>query len=795
MKKRFFAILIVIFVMTSLLTSSVFASEPLTGSCGENATFELTENGVLTIKGQGTISTFGGYSAQLQDSTKELVIESGITEIGHSMFKNFKALEKISFPNGLRTINLQAFAYCTSLKTVEVPLGVETFDWGIFEGCALENVTIPEGVVSLGSSMFQECKNLKQINLPSTLVEIPSNCFSRSGLETIVIPDTIREIGGFAFSGTNLEKVVIPESVQIIGDGAFSYCTQLTEFTISPDIEQISNQLLKATSVTYFDIPDGVKIIGEEAFAEIKTLKSIVIPDGVTIINNAAFMGCSQLIDISIPDSVEHIDDACFSGCTSLTTISLPSRLPIIRYNMFDGCSALREIIIPNEVSTIQSGAFGGCVSLERIEIPEGVTAIQDGAFQNCTSLKNVKLPDSLVEIGWIAFNGCSALTDINFPNSLEKIGEASFENCVSLRNVVLPSSLKVIFGRAFYGTAIEEVIVPDGVESIWRSAFGGCPNLKKVVIPDSVKTINELAFEGSNQVIVHCVERGPAWYTLSGSDVTLQALPEDVNERQYQIFIEVLNDKYGDVIVDTESSYAGRFVIFELSSTKENVLASAVLLLDTEEEISVEIHELGDDRYMFYMPPCDVIIEVAFLNLTFNFVDVDPNAYYFVPVVWANAMNITSGVDETHFAPNAACTRAQIVTFLWRAAGSPEPQSTENPFVDVSEEKYFYKSVMWAVENGITGGIDATHFAPNSPCTRAQVATFLWRAFDEPESAGSGRGFSDVTSDKYFYDAVKWAVENDITTGYGDGTFAPNRTCTRAQIVTFLFRAFGGES
>ena len=172
------------------------------------------------------------------------------------------------------------------------------------------------------------------------------------------------------------------------------------------------------------------------------------------------------------------------------------------------------------------------------------------------------------------------------------------------------------------------------------------------------------------------------------------------------------------------------------------------------------------------------------------GFVDVPAGAWYAQPVQWAVAQGITSGVDATHFGPDASCTRAQVVTFLWAAAGKPEPASTENPFVDVVEGDYFYKAVLWAKESGVTSGIDATHFGSTNVCTRAQVVTFLWKAMGGSESQAEV-SFTDVQSGDYFYNAVAWAVENGITSGMGDGTFGSNNQCTRAQVVTFLYAAY----
>lgn len=170
-----------------------------------------------------------------------------------------------------------------------------------------------------------------------------------------------------------------------------------------------------------------------------------------------------------------------------------------------------------------------------------------------------------------------------------------------------------------------------------------------------------------------------------------------------------------------------------------------------------------------------------------FNFHDVTRFDYFYDAVKWAVDHDITSGTGRFTFSPNAACTRAQTVTFLWRAAGSPRPVSAVNPFTDVHYGDYFYQAVLWAVENGITMGTSATTFSPDATVTRAQVVTFLWRANGQPAAWNSG--FTDVSADAYYAKAVAWAVQNGITTGTGFGVFSADAACTRAQIVTFLYR------
>ena len=170
-------------------------------------------------------------------------------------------------------------------------------------------------------------------------------------------------------------------------------------------------------------------------------------------------------------------------------------------------------------------------------------------------------------------------------------------------------------------------------------------------------------------------------------------------------------------------------------------------------------------------------------------FKDISENDWYYNSVMWAKESGVTGGKTADTFAPLEGCTRAQVVTFLWAANGKPEPKTTINPFDDVAEDAWYLKAVLWAVENGITSGTGKREFGPEQTCTRAQIVTFLYAAEGRPAAKG-GSSFSDVAASDWFAAPVIWAAENDITGGIGNGMFGPNETCTRAQVVTFLYKA-----
>ena len=204
--------------------------------------------------------------------------------------------------------------------------------------------------------------------------------------------------------------------------------------------------------------------------------------------------------------------------------------------------------------------------------------------------------------------------------------------------------------------------------------------------------------------------------------------------------------------------------------------------------DVKIDGRIIGAVRsYTFENISASHTIEVQF-RVRSSFVDVPSGSYYEDAVDWAVANGITTGMDAAHFSPDGICTRAQAVTFLWRAAGRPAPESRTMPFTDVPADSYYYDAVLWAVENGITKGTSSTTFSPDDTCTRAQIVTFLWRSEQSP-AAGSSNPFTDVSADAYYADAVLWAVKEAITTGTTRTTFSPDAECTRAQIVTFLWR------
>ena len=248
-----------------------------------------------------------------------------------------------------------------------------------------------------------------------------------------------------------------------------------------------------------------------------------------------------------------------------------------------------------------------------------------------------------------------------------------------------------------------------------------------------------------------------------------------------------------GSVTVSPKNASKGSTVTVTVKPDSGYVLEALTVTDKNGNELTLK--DKGDGKYTFTMPAGKVEVKATFMedNSMLNFFyDVPNGAYFYEAVKWAVKNGITTGVGNDLFAPEQPCTRAQIVTFLWRAAGSPEPKGTAAGMTDVVSGSYYEKAVAWAIENGITTGTTATTFSPDATCTRGQSVTFLYRALKG--TASGSANFTDVKSDAFYADAINWAVANNVTNGTSNTTFSPNADCTRAEIVTFLYRAYQGK-
>ena len=363
-------------------------------------------------------------------------------------------------------------------------------------------------------------------------------------------------------------------------------------------------------------------------------------------------------------------------------------------------------------------------------------------------------------------------------PVATVKVNGAAKGTTVPVTNDMLngqPITVKLPLPEGFTPKQIKHISSDGSVEYFLKTAKRGA----KLFTVDSdncaVFTITKFStFELSGTVTY--VE--PSYYSGSSSDPT------------YSVTVDKTEN--GSVTVSPKSASKGDTVTVTVKPDSGYVLETLTVTDKNGNELTLKDKDNG--KYTFTMPAGKVEVKATFMedNSMLNFFyDVPNNAYFYEAVKWAVENGITTGVGNDLFAPEQPCTRAQIVTFLWRAAGSPEPK-TASSFTDVPANAYYAKAVAWAVENGITNGMTATMFAPDATCTRGQSVTFLYRALKG--TAGTTSSFADVPANAFYADAVGWAVSQKVTDGTSNTTFSPNADCTRAEIVTFLYRAYQGK-
>lgn len=482
--------------------------------------------------------------------------------------------------------------------------------------------------------------------------------------------------------------------------------------------------------VTKVVVNSGVTTIGENAFRGMDMMTA-TLPDTLTKIGDDAFYSCEELTGITIPSGVTSIGEAAFGSCTNLSYATIPDTVTIIDEIAFDGCENLTEINLPDGLKTIGRIAFRD-TGLTSVTIPGGAT-IGTSAFLG-SALTSVTLESGVTSIPDSAFARCEDLKYVSIPNTVQSLEDESFYWCRALESISLPDSVKTIGDSAFYYCdALVNVSLGNGIETIGYRAFRACDSLREITVPSTCTSIG-----------------GEAFYTYYPMTITVLSPNCRIN---------TLKNTMGTVGMVTIRGYKG--------STSEAYALEHGYAFEVLPEQSTEEPD----------PPT-------------GFKDVYSSDYYYQPVLWAVENEITAGTSATTFSPNQNCTRAQAMTFLWRAEGCPEPRSTNNPFVDVKPDAYYYKAVLWAVEKKVTAGVSATQFAPDEECTRGQIMTFIHRAAGSPSVSGSSP-FRDVKTSDYFYRPILWAVKNNITNGISATEFGPSDGCTRGQIVTFLYRHY----
>ncbi len=454
----------------------------------------------------------------------------------------------------------------------------------------------------------------------------------------------------------------------------------------------------------------------------------VIVEEGCTHIGSWAFGFSENLQSVSLPNSVKSIGSNAFSWNDKLISCPLPDYLEVIGERAFHACRRMQGLDLPATLTAIGASAFSGCDAITVANIPGGVKNLPYGVFMECDKLSTVTLGEGVESTDQSVFEE-TAVVRITLPNSFLSLGRETFRNCDKLLSVTML-----------------------GCKVVGEWAFAECDSLRKVTLAPNTEEFGMHTF-------YHCDALTHFRFPAAVTYIPYGTLGYCPNVKQ--VVIENPNCEINDY---ASLGQMGVCNIYGYSGSTAQTYALAK---------GYGFKPIGTEE-----------LEPSI------FTDVDNTAYYGAAVDWAVNNGITTGVSDIAFAPNMVCSRGQVVTFLWRCAGSPEPTRTTSQFTDVDPGAYYYKAMLWALEEGITTGTSATTFKPNMDCTRAQVVTFLYRAAGAPDVSGKP-DFVDVPAGIYYEDGVAWAVENNITLGTGGGKFSPDVNCTRGQIVTFLHRAF----
>ena len=549
---------------------------------------------------------------------------------------------------------------------------------------------------------------------------------------------------------------------------------QIQHVVIGEGVTSVSPHAFEAGMEGYYaaledvSFPSTLKSIGEEAFERCPALKEVTFPASLESIDTEAFFLCTGLESVTFAGATAVGKDA-FEYCDALAEVTVAPGMTQFGEDAFFNTPWVRSLAAENKgaavVNNVLIGAYGAWDKKKGdgiLIIPDGVTKIAPAALRGTTLggqtsaeegtqvdwyLEEVVIPDSVTEIGYEAFYYCPQLERVTIGDGVTTIPEACFQSCGELRTVDFGTNIKTIGDFAF--------------DNCWLPG--------DLVIPETVTSIGKWAFR------LESVVGGWDWVhtDLDPPDKVYQE--KDFSDQS--IFL-------GAAVNSIEQGYWGSFLGWD----KEAVPIKGydgTYAQQWAEDNGFTFESLGAAPTT---PTTPTTPETP--TTTGAFSDVPANAYYAEAVQWAvnHDPQITNGTGPNTFSPNATCTRGQVVTFLWRAAGCPAHSGESDNFSDVPAGAYYSDAVAWAVEEGITSGTGNGTFSPNAACTRGQVVTFLFR-FEGVLPVSGGAPFTDVDGRAYYYDAVAWAVEKNVTQGTSATTFGPDATCTRGQIVTFLYR------
>ncbi len=598
------------------------------------------------------------------------------------------------------------------------------------------------------------------------------------------------------------ESIVQIPSEDVISAQESSDKTYTVSDTVQAVLEDGVLTVSGSGSIPDWDIYDGMIPPWLDDADEIV---SVSAEEGITGIGMESFSYCANLESVVIAGSVSEIGEGAFYSCPSLSSLTLNEGITRICPYAFFECSALRTVTVPKSVSIIEESAFSA--GTEVVPLDKSLKKFQEFGEDYYTKADTFSITGS--EDYAMAYE---VLELANKQRRSAGLPEMKMDGVLLEEAMQRAAECSVLFGhmRPYFTNALGIDFDAAGENiALGQSTASGVMNawMKSDDPKGNILRSNYISTG------IGCVRIGGVyhWTQIFSGKSTSSNYPRPANKNQ----TFTLNLGTGSVTLKNKTvsyEYSGSLEKTTISAGENSGADLSVRRLGLDDAATVTF-DRASVRWASSNPVAATISKAGIIKglmtgktseitgasdtgsvkmskqVTVLFSDVKDSAkYYFTPVYWAVENGITSGTTLTTFSPANTCSRAQVVTFLWKKAGSPEPSSHSNPFRDVSAGAYYYKAVLWAVENGITSGISKNEFGPKKGCTSAHVVTFLWKS-EGSQEISRNTGFTDVRPDAYYAKAVQWAAARAITGGTSKTTFSPDSVCTRAQIVTFLYR------
>ena len=756
-----------------------------------------------------------------KDSIETVVLGDGVTEIPNNFAANCTKLTSVSLPDALTSVPVNAFKGCSSLEKV-----------GISENSELQ---------SIGSNAFQN-SGLTQIYIPKNVTSIGTGAFNRTPITVFDMSDVLAEsmtVGDYAINNWYSQ-----EDVNNWPTWKDNFkCIYVSNSGVANSVKAKTSNCNYAFFVTNGGSVDTTKTGFSAVY---RTGYSATWYKTANFSSGSAVTGTPGNQEIyyakwTKSDSVTLTSDPTANESGTVTAAYNPNGTVTLSVQnpgegwLYTWMKNGEQISAVGNSLTLYTPSESGEYSVQIMTKGSNPLIWTSNAINVTITKANVtNTAKENVHHTFGTIYDVSNLFSIdpNAGNATYKLAENTDENAGTatlegnLLTVTKAGTVKVSLttaetdnynaGSAVTATLIVDKAAPTIKISADQTSLTGSGTVKLTVTPNGVPTEGKIEVTCDNGITVNnkdgtftaTLPNETKTYTFtasyagddnhnnatatckvsvthrssgssSGSSTTTSNSVSASTASNGKVSLDKSTAKKGDTVTVTVTPDAG-YQLDKLTVTDKN---GTVLKLTDK----------GDGKYSFTMPDGKVEVKAVFAKevKTSPFGDVSTDAYYYKAVQWAQEKGITDGISSDLFGPKQPCTRSQIVTFLWRAAGSPEPKGTAAGMTDVVPGSYYAKAVAWAVENGITTGTAEGTFSPDATCTRAQAVTFLARA--QNATATGKTAFSDVPADSYFADAVAWAQANGVTTGTSETTFSPDNDCTRAQIVTFLYRANQG--